>query len=71
MGIPTLKDPMGLDNIKPLNPGQTMNIGSPGHLTQIQHKGTDVDIVDHCHHGSPEEFHIVHKIGPDGSIKSD
>lgn len=56
--------------ISPINPGQTFNIGSLDHLTQIQHKGSFVDIVDHCDHGDTD-FHIRHRIGPDGSIEID
>lgn len=56
-------------NIKPLNPGQTMNIGSPDHLTQIQHRGDCVKIVDHFDKGLyPVDFHIITKIGPNGKI---
>jgi len=58
-------------NIKPLNPGQTHNIGTPDHLTQIQHKGTHVDIVDHMDRGpNAVNAHIVTRIGPGGSIKT-
>lgn len=57
--------------IKPLNPGQTMSIGTPDHLTQIQHKGNRVDVVDHFDHGkNPVDCHIVTTIGPDGKIDS-
>lgn len=60
------------DFIKPINPGQTFNIYKDDHLTQIQHKGTCVDVVDHFDKGKdPVDFHIVHRIGPDGSIKMD
>ncbi len=61
-----------MDEIKPVNPGQTMNIGSTDHLTQIQHKGDEVQIVDHFDHGpDPVDAHIVTKIGPKGNIDMD
>lgn len=59
------------DFLKPLNPGETMNIGTPDHLTQIQHKITQIDIVDHFDHGpSPIDAHVVTTILPNGTIKS-
>ena len=59
--------------MKPLNPGQTMNIYDSGHLTQIQHKNDHIDIVDHFDKGKDPiaDFHIIHRIGPDGNIKFD
>jgi hypothetical protein len=58
--------------MKPLNPGQTMNIGSINHLTQIQHKGDRVDIVDHFDHGpTAVDAHIVTTIRPNGKIDID
>lgn len=57
------------DPIKPLNPGQTFNIGSPDHLSQIQHKGDRIDIVDHMDKGkAPVDVHIITSINRDGSI---
>ncbi len=48
------------DNINPLSPEQTMNMGSPDHLTQIKHKGSRVDIVDHPDHGAlGGDAHII------------
>lgn len=56
----------------PLNPGQTMNIGSDDHLTQIQHKGDRVEIVDHFDKGSnPAPFHIVTRIDGEGNVDID
>lgn len=56
--------------IKPLNPGSTHNIYKDGHLTQIQHKRTHIDIVDHFDKDNEKsvDHHIVHRIGPDGKI---
>ncbi len=63
---------MNPENIKPINPGQTFNIGSPDHLTQIQHKKDRVDIVDHFDKGkNPVDYHIIHSINKDGSIDTD
>lgn len=60
------------DPIKPLNPGQTQNIFRDDHLTQVQHKGDRVDVVDHFDKGqNPQDLHIIHRIGPDGSIETD
>ena len=57
-------------SMKPLNPGKTFNIGSPGWLTQIQHKGNRIDIVDHADKdGMP--VHIIHRIDKEGNIESD
>ena len=59
------------ENIRPLNPGKTENIYSGEHLTQIQHKSTHIDIVDHHDKGSqPVPLHSITRIAPDGSIKS-
>ena len=56
---------------KPVNPGQTFNIGSSDHLSQIQHKGDRVDIVDHMDKGNdPVDVHIITSINKDGSIDS-
>lgn len=58
--------------VKPINPGGTVNIGSPDHLTQMQHKGDRVDIVDHLDKGpNPVDFHIITTIGPKGDINTD
>ncbi|NCC70125.1 hypothetical protein EOM09_00905 [bacterium] len=54
-----------------LNPGQTFNIGSSDHLTQVQHKGDRVDIVDHMDHGNnPVDVHIITSIDKFGNIKT-
>ncbi len=54
---------------KIINPGQTVNIGSLGHLTQVQHKGDHVDIVDHLHKGdNPVGGHVVHTVNSDGTV---
>lgn len=59
------------DFLKPVNPGQTFNIGTQDHLTQVQHKGFRVDIVDHLDKGpNPVDVHIVTQIGPGGSIQT-
>ncbi len=59
-------------SMKPLNPGKTMKIGSPSWLTQIQHKGDHIDIVDHAHKtpGIPN-LHIITSIDKDGKITTD
>jgi len=55
--------------IKPINPGQTIPIGSKDHLTQVQHKGTYVDIVDHFDKGpNPVKVHIVTRVNKDGTL---
>lgn len=60
------------DYSKIINPGGTINIGSLDHLTQIQHKKSYVDIVDHFDKGdSPVPFHSVVRIKSDGSMKFD
>ena len=61
---------MGKNDI--LKPGRTLNIGSPDHLTQVQHKGSRVDIVDHFHLNRGKDIdprHLVTSIGRDGLIK--
>ncbi len=58
-----------MSDLKPINPGQTFNIGSADHLTQIQHKGNQVEIVDHFDKGPlPVDYHIVTIVGPNGQI---
>lgn len=58
--------------IKSINPGQTLNIGRFDHLTQIQHRGNRVDIVDHFDKGPyPVDFHIIHHIDKKGKIDID
>jgi len=62
----------GSTGLKPLNPGQTHNIGSSDHLLQVQHKGGHVEIVDHFDHpkGSPEavDAHVVHIVDQFGRV---
>ena len=59
------------NEIKPINPGQQFGIGSPDHLTQIQHKGPYVDIVDHFDHGpDPVDVHIITQIDREGNIET-
>ena len=56
-------------SIEPVAPGQTYNIGSPGHLTQVQHKRSRVKVVDHFDKGSkPVYVHIVCTIDGPGTI---
>ncbi|MBW8034399.1 MAG: hypothetical protein FVQ79_01680 [Planctomycetes bacterium] len=55
-----------------INPGQTFDIGTPDHLTQIQHKGPYVDVVDHLDKGpDPVPVHIVTRIDQNGQVDSD
>ena len=52
-----------------VNSGQTFNIGSKDHLTQVQHKGDRVDIVDHMDHGrNPVDVHIITSVDRNGNI---
>ena len=55
-----------------ISPGQSINIGSSDHLTQIQHKGDRVDIVDHFDKG-PDSLpvHIITTVEADGTISTD
>ena len=62
---------MSGDNIRSINPGSTHNIGSKDHLTQIQHKGDHVDIVDHTLHDQPFHPHIVTHVDKDGNVGTD
>ena len=58
--------------MRPVNPGQTFNIGTPDHLTQVQHKRDYVDIVDHFDHGpKPVPFHLVTRVNEDGNVDVD
>ena len=58
--------------LRPVNPGQTFNIGSPDHLTQVQHKRDRVEIVDHLDHGpGPVDVHIVTRVDRNGNIDFD
>jgi len=66
------REPFGESPLSPVNPGQTFNIGTPDHLTQVQHKFDRVDVVDHFDKGpNPVDAHIVTTIGKDGSISTD
>jgi len=59
-------------DIRPINPGQTMNIFQGDALTQIQHKGDRVEIVDHFDKDpDPVDAHIVTRVYRDGSISFD
>ena len=61
-----------MSGFKPVNPGQTFNIGSSDHLAQVQHKHDHVDIVDHFDHGpDPVDVHIIHHIDKTGNIDID
>ncbi len=52
---------------KIISEGQTINIGSCNHLTQVQHKGDSVDIVDHLdHNGIPA--HFITSVKSDGTL---
>lgn len=60
------------NSFEPLNPGSTFNIGSPNHLTQVQHKFNQVEIVDHFDKGpDPIDLHIVTTINKRGEIDTD
>jgi hypothetical protein len=60
-----------MDDIKPINPGQTFNIGSSDSLIQVQHKGNRVEIVTHLDKGfKPVDCHFVTTINKDGKISS-
>lgn len=53
-----------------INPGKTVHIGSPNHLSQMQHKGDRVDIVNHFDHdGLP--VHSVMHVDSSGTITDD
>ena len=55
--------------LRPVNPGQTFNIGSQDHLTQIQHKVDRVEIVDHFDKGSsPVDLHLITTVLPNEKI---
>jgi hypothetical protein len=46
-----------------------MNIGAPDHLSQVQHKGDRVEIVDHMDHGrDPVPVHVVATVDRRGRI---
>ena len=52
----------------PLNPNDTMNIYDNNHLTQIQHKGDHIDIVDHHNEIDKKYPHTITSIDRDGNI---
>jgi hypothetical protein len=57
--------------LRPVNPGQTFNIGSSDHLTQVQHKHDRVEIVDHFDKGpNPVGVHIVARVDRSGNVDS-
>ena len=59
-------------DIRPLNPGQTERIFQGNSLTQIQHKGDRVDIVDHLDKGcDPVDVHIVTHVDGHGNMSFD
>ena len=61
-----------LPDIRPVAPGEKVNFGSPDHLTQVQHKGTHVDIVEHLDKGPlAVDAHLVTKVDGFGNITSD
>lgn len=56
----------------PLNPGQTQNIWNGDSLTQIQHQGDRIDIVDHFDKGQdPVDVHIITTVDKNGKITYD
>ena len=58
--------------IKPINPGRTFNIFTDGHLTQTQHKGDRVEVVDHFGHETiPVPGHIKTSIDRDGNTNTE
>lgn len=59
------------DDIKPVNPGQTHNIYKDGNLSQTQHKGDRVDIVDHVHEPKESGPHVITTVDKKGNIDSD
>jgi hypothetical protein len=59
------------NDMTPLNPGQTHNIFNDGHLSQTQHKGTHVDIVDHTHGPGEKGPHVITTVDRNGGIDID
>ncbi|MFH1207907.1 MAG: hypothetical protein V1668_04940 [Patescibacteria group bacterium] len=61
-----------MDFLKSINPGRTIDIGSSDHLTQIQHKGDRVEIVDHFDKGTkPVDFHIITTVDRNGNVSTE
>lgn len=57
------------DRINLVNPGRIVNIWNGDSLTQVQHKGDRVEIVDHMDKGNdPVPVHFVTRVDKDGSI---
>jgi len=62
----------GDHNIHIKGPGQTINMGSSDWLTQVQHKGDHIDIVDHFHNsqtGLGVPGHEVMSVDRDGNLR--
>ena len=59
------------ENITPINPGRQKSIFDDGHLIQIQHKGTCIDIVDHHKELGHEHPHTVTRVDRNGLIDTE
>jgi len=59
------------DSIDSIGPGDTMDIFGDNHLTQVQHKGTRIDIVDHHKELGHDHPHTVTSVDRDGNMDSE
>lgn len=56
-----------MDDLKPVNPGQTHNIADASRLVQVQHKQDRVEVVTHLDKGpKPFDVHVVSTIDRNG-----